>query len=75
MRGELVYTGDDFQSRPVTKNCSIWEAFGYGGPLALPPEDLQELTAWLSQAPLYVEELEWPKDWAGGLVEIDNEGE
>ena len=58
-RDETIWIGDQFQSRPVFGALDFWSAFGRDGPLALAPEIMQELAAWLGAAPYYLND-EWP---------------
>lgn len=58
--GDKVWIGDDFQRRPMLEDEDLWSLVVRNGRLALDDQLLQELTAWLMQAPLYLDEEAWP---------------
>ena len=62
-RGEAMRLGDDFQSRQMRGELTLWELFSADAGLELPGEIVQELAAWLGPAEYYVDD-EWP-DSAG----------
>ncbi len=59
-RGEEVVVGDDFQTRPMHGDRSLWELFTENGDLHLPREIAQELAGWLGRARRYADADEWP---------------
>ncbi len=59
-RGEKVWIGDDFQTRPMYGGRSIWDLFADNSPIRLPGEISQELAGWLSKAHYYADVDEWP---------------
>jgi hypothetical protein len=61
-RGEVVWIGDDFQTRTMLGNSDLWSLLSPDAPVALPPELGHELAAWLGSAPRYLDEAPWA-DW------------
>lgn len=59
-REELVWIGDDFESRPMLGANDLWTIASRGGVLNLAPEIIQELAAWLGRAPRYLDQRPWP---------------
>ncbi|CAG2159543.1 hypothetical protein LMG26411_06780 [Cupriavidus numazuensis] len=64
-RGEVVWIGDDLQSRHVLPNMDIWSLCAPDAPITLPIELQHELAAWLGSAPRYADQNIWPD----GMVE------
>ena len=61
-RDEVVWIGDDLQTRPVLSDRDLWSLLSPDAPIMLPSELGQELAAWLGSAPRYLDEEPWP-DW------------
>lgn len=61
-RKEVVWIGDDLQTRHVLGDHDLWGLLAPDSPIKLPPELGQELAAWLGSAPRYLDEEPWP-DW------------
>lgn len=61
-RNEIVWIGDDFQTRLMFGDCDLWSLFSPEAELQLPPELGHELAAWLGRARCYLDEEPWP-DW------------
>jgi hypothetical protein len=70
-RAEEIFIGDDFQSRPMHGQLSIWDLFSPHSPLQLPRELWQELTGWLGRARCYVDLDQWPEGFDDALVSIN----
>lgn len=70
-RGEEIFIGDDFQSRPVYETLGLWDIFSDSSPLTLPRELSHELAAWLSKASYYVDIENWPDGWDDTSISID----
>lgn len=64
-RGEIVWVGDNLQTRAVLGSFGLWELKGLDSPVTLSEELWQELAAFLSMAPRYLDEADWPE----GLTE------
>lgn len=62
-RDQRVLIGDDFQTRRMLNDLSLWDLFGPSSPIELPGEILQELAAWLGTNPLYSSEDNWPEEF------------
>lgn len=59
-RGEPIRLGEDFQSRPMRGDLTLWELFAPDAGLELPGEIRQELAVWLGPAKYYVDDDDWP---------------
>jgi hypothetical protein len=59
-RDETVWISDDFQSRPMRGEMSLWEFVVEDG---IAPEIRQELAAWLGAAPDYFDGQDHPSGW------------
>ena len=61
-RNEVIWIGDDLQSRPVLGDLDIWSLFSPGQTLHFCHEIRHELAAWLGRAPRYADadRDEWP---------------
>ena len=71
-RNEVVWIGDDLQTRPVLGDFDIWSLLSPSAPVRLPTEVAQELAAWLGAAPRYLDEDPWP-DWIlDTLIQVDD---
>ncbi|MBX5273310.1 hypothetical protein HJB99_32520 [Rhizobium sp. NLR17b] len=69
-RGEPVSIGDDFQTRPMYEEATLWELFSADSPLPLPRELSQELSAWLMRAPRYADSELWPAGFEDTMISI-----
>ncbi|QHG74437.1 hypothetical protein [Ensifer adhaerens] len=67
---QTIWIGEDLQSKPMLNGHDLWTIASRGGMLGLPSEVVQELTAWLMRAPLYLDEPEWPDDFDDTMVSI-----
>lgn len=61
-----VWFGDDFNSRHMLGNRTIWDLFSEDSAICFPPEVCHELTAHLGRARFYSDEPEWPTGFAEG---------
>lgn len=59
-RGETLWFGDDFQSRPMLAGRSLWQLFDEDEVLYLCRETQQELAALLNHLNCYSDEDPWP---------------
>jgi hypothetical protein len=59
-REEIVWVGDDLQTRAVLGGLGVWELKGSDSPVTLSEELWQELAAFFSMAPRYLDESDWP---------------
>lgn len=66
-RGEEVLVGDDFQSRAMRGDLSLWELQSDDGLADLSAEIFQELAAWLMRNPGYANDSSWPE----GLEDVN----
>lgn len=64
-RREIVWTGDDLQTRHVRGELDFWSLWSPAAGLDLPNELRQEMCAFLGRAPRYLDEKHWP----AGLTE------
>jgi len=69
-RGEAVLIGDDFQTRPMHGQATLWDLFSPNSPLPLSQELAQELSAWLMRAPYYADSDPWPTGFDDELISI-----
>ncbi|MCM2505423.1 hypothetical protein NDN16_17280 [Aureimonas altamirensis] len=69
-RGEAVSIGDDFQTRRMHGEATLWDLFSVDSPLPLPRELSQELTAWLMRAPRYADSELWPAGFEDAMISI-----
>ncbi len=60
VREELVKIGDDFQSRMMLGESSLWEMFSAESEPELSGELKQELAAWLGPIQYYADDPDWP---------------
>lgn len=60
-RGEVVWIGDDLQTRHVLGDFDLWSLSSGKTAVQLTPEVWQELAAWLGSARRYVDETDWPE--------------
>lgn len=67
-RGEEVWIGEDFQSRPMLGTDGLWQLAADQG---LSGEMKQELAAWLGRTSFYLDIDEWPDGFDEVLIEID----
>jgi hypothetical protein len=58
-----VWFGENFQSDPVLGDQSLWELMSPDSPLPLPIEVWQELSSYLGQPLLYIDDVEQPQDF------------
>lgn len=63
-RDEMVWIGEDLQSRPMLGTLDLWSLCSDAAPIRLSVELTQELSAWLAKAPQYLDEKEWPEGFA-----------
>jgi hypothetical protein len=76
-RSEAVQIGDDFQSRPMYNQLTLWEMLSDIG-LGLNGNLRQEMAAWLWNTKYYADANEWPvgaDDWSitiDGANPVDN---
>lgn len=70
-RNELLWIGDDFQTRPMIGTLSLWEIFTEQSGVNVSFEIQQELAAWLGRAPRYADEKVWPQGFDDALIAID----
>ncbi|TBD84815.1 hypothetical protein [Rhizobium ruizarguesonis] len=68
---QIVWIGDDFQTRSMFDGHDLWTIASVGGVLGLDVEMVQELAAWLMQAPSYLDEDNWPNNLDDAAVSID----
>lgn len=67
-----VWFGDDFSTRPMLGDSSIWDLCAETSSIHLPTEVWQELAAHLSRAKFYVDEPKWPAGFPDDVdVSID----
>ncbi|MBB1088900.1 hypothetical protein H4F99_10400 [Lysobacter sp. SG-8] len=73
-RDEMVWIGDDLQSKPIFENYDLWSLSEAG--INLPVELMQELAGWLGRAQFYIDDENWPAGFdsfevvvAGELIE------
>lgn len=71
LRQEEVAIGEDFQTRGMFGNLSIWDLFAPDSPVKLSREVFQELAAWLGSARQYLDSDEWPEGFDDTLVSVD----
>ena len=69
-RGETVSIGDDFQTRPMHGDATLWDLFSADSPLSLSRELSQELSAWLMRAPCYADSEFWPAGFEDAMISI-----
>ena len=69
-REETVSIGDDFQTRPMHGEATLWDLFSAESPLPLPRELSQELSAWLMRAPRYADSEQWPAGFEDSMISI-----
>ncbi|CAJ0849122.1 hypothetical protein AMST5_00079 [freshwater sediment metagenome] len=72
-RNEIVWIGDDLQTRSVLYNLDLWSLFSPEAPISLSAELAQELAAWLGRAPRYADEVEWPEGLDDILIRVDDD--
>lgn len=72
-RGEVVWIGDDFQTRSVLEDRDLWSMFSPSSPVQLSMEICQELSAWLGTAPLYLDDPSWPDGAEEALIQVEGE--
>lgn len=70
-RGEVIAIGDDFQERPMHGTYSLWELYSDTSPVQLSQEIWQEISAWLSRAPVYLDSGDWPAGFEDTMVSVD----
>ena len=63
--------GDDFQTRPMHGDLSLWDLFSEGSPLHLHREIAQELAGWLNRAPRYADAHDWPIGAEDSMISVD----
>lgn len=71
-RNEVIWIGDDLQTRHVLGDHDLWSLLAPDAPITLPPELGQELAAWLGSAPRYLDEEPWPEWILEVQVSVDN---
>lgn len=67
-RGEAVWIGEEFQSRPMQGSDGLWQIvanLGFSG------EIQQELAAWLGRTSVYLDAEEWPNGFDDVSIVID----
>ncbi|MEO9528237.1 hypothetical protein [Roseibium sp.] len=69
-RGEAVSIGDDFQTRPMHGEATLWDLFAADSPLPLSRELAQELSAWLMRAPCYADSEFWPRNFEDAMISV-----
>lgn len=67
-RGETVWVGDDFQSRPMHGIDALWQM---AAAQDLSGELKQELAAWLGRTNVYLDVEEWPAGFDDIAISID----
>lgn len=72
-RDEIVWIGDDLQTRLVVDNLDLWSLSSPAAPIHIPTEVRQELAAWLGTAPRYLDEEQWPAGMTEILIQIGTE--
>jgi hypothetical protein len=70
-RDEIVWIGDDLQTRPMLGELDLWSLRASEAPISLPQEIWQELSAWLLSAQRYFDEEEWPDSIEDIAIEVD----
>ncbi|MGN2245640.1 hypothetical protein ACFWZ3_02995 [Frateuria sp. GZRR35] len=70
-RDEVVWIGDELQSKVILDGCDLWSLREAG--LNLPGELLQELGVWLGRARYYLDEDEWPAGFESFEVSVGGE--
>ena len=70
-RDEVVWIGDDLQTRSVLEDWNLWSLFSPDAPIRLSPELRQELAAWLGSAPHYLDEERWPTGMEETFIKVD----
>lgn len=70
-RDETVWIGDELQIRSVYAGKDIWSLFSPDSPIKLPHHIWQELSAWLSRAPRYADEQDWPSGFDETSLSVD----
>jgi hypothetical protein len=71
-RNEIVWIGDDLQTRPVLDALDLWSLFSPTAPIHLQVEIQQELAAWLGIGSCYLDEEKWPDGMSDSLIQIDS---
>lgn len=69
-REEKTLVGQDFQTKTIVGENTLWELFGGNSPVILSGEVYQELSAWLGKSPFYVDLPDWPEDADETMVSI-----
>lgn len=69
-RNEVVWVGDDLQTRHVLGNNSLWSLLSPDSPITLPVELWQELASWLGAAPRYSDTEPWPEGIIETLLQV-----
>lgn len=72
-RKELIWIGDDLQTRPIFAGLDLWSLYSPDSPISLPPEIWQELTSWLLTVPRYADEDWWPPGMEFTEIQIDGD--
>lgn len=71
-RGERIWYGDNFQSRRMLGDRSLWHLFDRGEEIHLSIELQQELAAQLNRLNCYEDEPNWPQQFENfALISID----
>lgn len=69
-RDEVVWIGDDLQTRPVLGARDLWSLLSPDAPITLPSELGHELAAWLGSAPRYLDAEPWPDGILETLIQV-----
>lgn len=72
-RNEIVWIGDDLQIKHMLGEFDLWSLCSPSSPVNFPPEMVQELVGWLSTAPRYLDEKEWPNGMDDIVIQVDDE--
>ena len=72
-RNEVIWIGDNFQTRSVLGDQDLWSLFSPDCPVQLSIDICQELSAWLGMAPLYLDDPSWPDGVEEALIQVEME--
>jgi hypothetical protein len=72
-RAEVVWIGEDFQTRPIIGDHDLWSLMADNSVIQFPREVWQELAGWLTRARCYLDENEWPDGFEAIKIGIDDE--
>jgi hypothetical protein len=70
-RKEVVWIGDDLQTKLVFSDLDLWTLRSADSPIQIPDDIWQEMSAALGKAQRYLDELTWPDGFDSFLISID----